>query len=353
MNFTYKSFPNQVYFGAGQIQKLPSILKNYLHNPTDKVLVLAEARVQAHVERLETSLGKEVVHHFDKIIQHVPQTLVEEGLKVTNKLQPKVMLSIGGGSAVGLAKALALKNHLPIIAVPTTFAGSEQTNIWGISNEEGKTTGRDDVVLPQVVVYDPELTQTMPQRLAVMSAMNAMAHLMEAVYSPTGNPITRNQALLGMQQLKKGLENIAQQKAFTTEANEQILLGAYLAGRALCEVTMALHHKAAHVLGGSFGMQHAEVHTVLQTYVLAYQWPHLSTEIQQDFKLTLGNNPPLALKMLAENAGAPTTLEEIGFDQADIGKAVRIMLANPYPNPAPLVESQLLVMLERAFEGRV
>ncbi|HAS40250.1 MAG TPA: maleylacetate reductase [Microscillaceae bacterium] len=353
MNFTYKSFPGQVHFGAGKLKELPHLLKNYLSDPNDKVLVLAEARVQPQVDALVEALGRESVHHFDKVIQHVPQTLVAEALTVANHLQPKVMLSIGGGSSVGLAKALALENRLPIIAVPTTFAGSEQTNIWGISNETGKTTGRNDVVLPQVVIYDPALTQTMPQRLAVMSAMNAMAHLMEAVYSPTGNPVTRNQALLGMQTLKSGLENIAQQKSFTPAANEQILFGAYLAGRALCEVTMALHHKAAHVLGGSFGMQHAEVHTVLQTYVLAYQWPHLSAEVQQDFVKVWGENPPLGLKNLAANAGAPTTLEEIGFDQADIGKAVRIMLANPYPNPAPLVESQLLVMLEKAFEGRV
>jgi len=353
MNFTYQSFPNQVHFGAGKIKELPMLLKSYLKSSDNKVLVLAEARVQPQVDALIEVLGREVVHHFAKIIQHVPQTLVEEALAVTREVQPKVMLAIGGGSSVGLAKALALKNKLPIIAVPTTFAGSEQTNIWGISNEMGKTTGRDDVVLPQVVIYDPTLTQTMPQRLAVMSAMNAMAHLMEAVYSPTGNPITRNQALLGIQTLKKGLDTIAQQKSFTPMANEQILFGAYLAGRALCEVTMALHHKAAHVLGGSFGMQHAEVHTVLQAYVLAYQWPHLSAEIQQDFIGILGENPPLGLKNLAANAGVPTTLEEIGFDQADIGKAVRIMMANPYPNPAPLMESQLLVMLEKAFEGRM
>ena len=263
------------------------------------------------------------------------------------------MLSIGGGSSVGLAKALALQNRLPIIAVPTTFAGSEQTNIWGISNEDGKTTGREDIVLPREVVYDPELTQTMPKRLAVMSAMNAMAHLMEAVYSPTGNPISRHHALLGMQELKKGLKNIAYQKTFTAEANEQILFGAYLAGKTLCEVSMSLHHKAAHVLGGSFGMQHAEVHTVLQAYVLAYQWPHLSSEIQQDFVAVLGESPALALKNLAADAGAPTTLEEIGFAQEDITQAVNIMLSKPYPNPAPLVESQLLVMLEKAFEGRI
>lgn len=353
MNFTYKSFPNQIHFGAGKIQELPNILNNYLTEPNDKVMVFAESWVQAKIDALVEAVGAEKVHHFSKIIQHVPQTLVEEALATCNQVKPKVMLSIGGGSSVGLAKALALQNRLPIIAVPTTFAGSEQTNIWGISNEEGKTTGRDDIVLPREVVYDPELTQTMPKRLAVMSAMNAMAHLMEAVYSPTGNPISRHHALLGIKELKKGLENIARQKAFTAEANEQILFGAYLAGKTLAEVSMSLHHKAAHVLGGSFGMQHAEVHTVLQAYVLAYQWPHLSSEIQQDFVDVLGENPSLTLQTLAANAGAPTTLEEIGFAQEDISKAVKIMLSKPYPNPAPLVEAQLLVLLEKAFEGRI
>ena len=265
-----------------------------------------------------------------------------------------MLVSIGGGSSLGLAKALAIESRLPIIAVPTTFAGSEQTNIWGITTREGKTTGRSDWVLPRVVIYDPDLTITMPLDLAVTSAMNAMAHLMEAIYSPGGNPITRYNALLGMKELKKGLEEVAKSKSLTREANEKILFGAYLAGKSLCEVSMSLHHKTAHVLGGSFEMEHASVHTVLQPYVLAYQWPYLSELMQQDFINVLENDyPPKALRALASEAGANTDLESIGFNRSDIEEAARIIVSKPYENIGPITEVGIIEMLTSAYEGKL
>jgi alcohol dehydrogenase class IV len=277
---------------------------------------------------------------------------VDEAREVAEQTQPFAYVAIGGGSAIGLAKGLAIEDGRPIIAVPTTFAGSEQTNIFGISTEDGKTTGRDDRALPQVVVYDPNLTATMPKGLAVTSAMNAMAHLMEALYSPSGNPVTRSLAMQGMKTLKAGLETMAESDRLTQEANEQIQFGAYLAGKCLCEVDMALHHKTAHVLGGSFGMDHSKVHTVLQPYVLAYQWPYLDKAIQEDFKEALASeNPAQVLKDLAANASAPTTLEAIGFQEADIEKAAFIMAANPYANIAPLSKEGLAGMLRNAYDG--
>jgi len=349
MNFEYRSFPNTTYFGYGKISILPDLLKDY-----KKAMVFAGEIMENYVNDLIATLGQDRISQFSNIVQHVPETLVHEAQTRLNEVNPDVLISIGGGSSLGLAKALALECKLPIIAVPTTFAGSEQTNIWGITTQDGKTTGRSDWVLPKVVIYDPNMTINMPLQLAVTSAMNAMAHLMEAIYSPSGNPITRYNALLGMKELKNGLEGVAKSKTLTREANEKILFGAYLAGKSLCEVAMSLHHKTAHVLGGSFGMDHAKVHTVLQPYVLAYQWPYLSELMQKDFINVLENNyPPKALRALASAAGANTDLESIGFNRTDIEKSARIIVSKPYENIGPITETGMIEMLTNAYEGRL
>lgn len=347
MYFEYRSFPNQVYFGEGQLEKLPKLVQ---HFPT--ILVIAGQRVDSVVDELEEQLEPNQLFRFSKIIQHVPQHLVDQANEIVKVKKPNAYLAIGGGSAIGLAKALALECERPIIAVPTTFAGSEQTNIYGISSKSGKKTGRDDRVLPQLVFYDPRLTITMPKTLAVTSAMNAMAHLMEALYAPNRNPVTSQLAMQGMIALKKGLEMLTMNHHLTPEANELLQYGAYLAGKCLCEVSMALHHKAAHVLGGTFGLEHSKVHTVLQSYVLEYQWPYLSSDIQAEFRQALSSDtPPITLRVLAAEAGAPTNLQSIGFKKADIEKAANIMAANPYANIAPLSKEGLKGMLERAYGG--
>ncbi|PTB92798.1 maleylacetate reductase, partial [Marivirga lumbricoides] len=193
MNFTYTSYPNQVLFGKGKTEELPSILRPY-----NKVMAMGEERWSSHIEKVSKALGDNKLYYFPEIIQHVPQHLVEKAMVKLKEEKPDVLLAFGGGSSVGLAKALALETKLPIIAVPTTYSGSEQTYIWGISSEEGKTTGKSMDVMPKVVIYDANLTATLPLSLAVTSGMNAMAHLMEAIYAPNGNPVTRHHALLGV-----------------------------------------------------------------------------------------------------------------------------------------------------------
>ena len=328
---------------------LPQLLKDY-----DKVMIIASKRMSGYVDQLNTELGTDRVSWFSNIIQHVPETLVEEARTFREEHHPGVLVAIGGGSAIGLSKALSLDEYIPQIAVPTTFSGSEQTNIYGISSGGVKRTGRDDRVLPGVVIYDPELILTMPKNLAVTSAMNAMAHVMEAMYSPSGNPVTSYIAMQGMNAIKNGIRELAVSNSLTGNVIEKLFFGSFLAGRCLCEVEMALHHKAAHVLGGSFGMEHSSVHTVLQPYVLAHQWPYLSEELQNNFKNILeSEHPPKALKELAENAGAKTNLKSIGFKEDDIEKAAGMIASKPYANLAPISKEGLAKMLYNAYHGRI
>jgi alcohol dehydrogenase class IV len=350
MNFThfeYTSFPNKVFFGEGSFSTVAKLLANY-----DKAFVIAGERQAACVQQLIDELGKERVIHFSNIVQHVPVELVEQARQQQVQAQTNVLVAIGGGSAIGLAKALALQNEHDIIAVPTTYAGSEMTNIWGLTTTAGKTTGRDMKVLPKYVVYDPMFTANMPTSLAATSAMNAMAHLMEAVYAHDTNPITYGYALDGMRKLREGLELLATTKQMTIQINQLLQYGSFIAGKALCDVSMSLHHKLAHVLGGTFGLAHADVHTVLQAYVLEYQWDALSSSVQQDFKEALQHPyPPVALQTLAKNVKAPTQLKEIGFTEKDIDKAVDTVLAKPYANPKPITKAGLEQLLQNALGG--
>jgi alcohol dehydrogenase class IV len=349
MQFTYRSFDQRVHFGSEKVQELPALLRDF-----NTVLIIASERWQSIVHNLQEALPGTAVHHWPEVIQHVPQVLVDRGSAFRQKHTPDAVVSIGGGSAIGLGKALALDEYLPHFALTTTFAGSEQTNIYGISQEGGKTTGRDDRVLPHTVIYDPDLTLTMPKKLAVPSAMNAMAHLVEALYAPAGNPITRALAMEGMVAIRKGLQKIAVTDGLTPKANEQLLYGAYLAGKCLNEVSMALHHKAAHVLGGTFGLEHSLVHTVLQGYVLAYQWPHLPVAQQADFQSALDHTfPPRQLLDLAAGGGAPTKLSEIGFKEEHIDRAAEEILKKPYTNVRPVTREGLVRLLHQAHSGQL
>lgn len=346
-SFEYSSFPIQVHFGRGTFSKLPELLKG-----SQKAFIIASPRLQNRVTKLSSSIGSERIFHFDEVIQHVPSSLVEKALAQQKIQKTDILVAIGGGSAIGLAKAMAFQLKQPIIAIPSTFSGSEMTNIWGISKDGLKTTGRDASVLPKDVVYDPELTENMPKDLAVKSAFNALAHLMEAAYAPDTNPITYNTSLLGINKIIAGLELLKTPEKLTPQANELLLFGAFLAGKGLGEVSMSLHHKAAHTLGGSFGMDHASVHTVIQPYVFAYQWDSLEKSLQKDFQKAYDHEfPPLKVQSLIRDLAAPISLKEIGFLEKNIEEAVGIMLSKPYANPKPLEKEGLTQMLNQAFAG--
>ena len=416
MNFDYRTLPSRTVFGSGKWKELPGYLSQY-----SRVMIIASSRMQPLTEYLINEMGTGRVSVFSRIIQHVPQDLVDEASELAEGFRPDVLVAIGGGSAIGLAKAIVITRAkkqfdddpplagnpsyesqspdlspitskssdpqspglkstepLSIIALPTTFSGSEQTDIWGISSPEGKDTGRSDLVLPELVIYDPDLFQVLPSGLAVTSAMNAMAHLVEAVYAPNGNPITKGQALQGIRALKTGLQALAHLEPVPGEVQsghipaedyfeipvgtaEQLLFGAFLAGKCLREVSMSLHHKTAHVLGGSFGLDHASVHTVLLPHVLRYQWPHLPGEIRRDFEEALGPDPAAELRSLTKNAGGPVDLKTIGFGREnaireksihpEIEKTAETILSKPYDNPAPLEKDRLVQMLNNAWNG--
>lgn len=316
--------------------------------------MIGTGRYNTLIDEIRELPNVEVVHHFDKVVQHVPKESVDKAVEQIQNSGAEVILAIGGGSSVGLAKAMVLDHPLPIWSVTTTYSGSEVTNIYGISTEGKKQVGRADVVMPEKVFHDPALSISLPLELAATSATNAFAHLAEAVYSHKINPVTYELSMLGMSHLLKGMRSLAQEEKLTKETNEDLLFGAYLAGKSLCEVTMGLHHKTAHVLGGNFGMEHSQVHTVILSYTLAYQWEFLSGSLQDDLKEIFDAEfPPAALKKLIEDMGAATDLKNIGFKEKDIPEAAQQICAIDFESPAPITPKNIEEMLENAFNGKI
>jgi maleylacetate reductase len=260
-------------------------------------------------------------------------------------------VAIGGGSTTGLAKAIAFVSDLPILAVPTTYAGSEMTPIWGLTEKGRKTTGRDPRVLPKTVLYDPHLTLTMPPSLSATSGMNSIAHCVEALYAQEVNPIISMIAEEGIRALAESLPVIVKEPG-NLEARGRALYGAWLGGMALGSVGMALHHKLCHTLGGSYNLPHAETHTVVLPHATAYNALAAPEAMARVARALSTESAAAGLYDLAAALGAPASLAEIGMKAADLDHAADLSVQDPYYNPSPITREGIRTLLGNAFEGR-
>lgn len=283
---------------------------------------------------------------------HVPIETVNDVLQVVKTFDIDGCVAAGGGSTIGLAKAIALETGLPILAIPTTYAGSEMTPIWGLTKAGIKTTGRDSKVLPKTVIYDPELTCGLPDFISATSGMNAIAHCVEALYSETQNPVTSLMAEQGIKALAESLPLVVKNPT-DIEARAQAQYGAWFAGAVLGVVGMAVHHKLCHTLGGSFNLPHAEVHTVIIPHATYFNREHAPQAMAAIGRaLNVGADDAAgALFDLAKSIGAPMSLEEIGMRESDIDRAAELATQNPYYNPRPIDREGIKLLLFKAFQG--
>ena len=261
------------------------------------------------------------------------------------------LVAVGGGSTIGLAKAIALRTGLPQVAIPTTYAGSEMTDILGETEGGAKTTRRSEAVRPEAVIYDVELTRSLPPGLSATSGLNAIAHAAEALYARDGNPVIALMAEEGVRALAAALPAIVADPG-DMAARGDALYGAWLCGLCLGSASMALHHKLAHVLGGSFDLPHAETHAVLLPHAVAYNAPAAPVAMARLAHALGGRNPALALFDLAGRLGAPRALRDIGMPEDGLDRAVEAAVANPYWNPRPLEAGALRALLADAWAGR-
>ena len=345
--FVFASRFPRVVFGAGALQQLGREIELL---GAKRALVVSTPEQAASAQRIADLLGDRAASIFPKAVMHLPIETAREARDEARRLGADCAVAIGGGSTTGLGKAIALDSGLPILAIPTTYAGSEMTPIWGLTEAGVKKTGRDVRVLPRTVIYDPELTLTLPLKMTVTSALNAIAHAAEGLYAHDGNPIMNLMAEEGIRASAAALMPLAANPR-DIDARGDALYGAWLCGAVLGSVAMGLHHKLCHTLGGSFNLPHADVHTVILPHALAYNAWHAPAAMQAIARALGVGDAPLGIHQLAASNGAPTSLEAIGMPADGLDRAADLAVTNQYPNPRPLERAALRALLQRAFDG--
>jgi maleylacetate reductase len=346
--FTYEALPARVIFGVGSLERLSDEVARL---GAERALVLCTPEQRGQAEDIARRLGPRCAGIYAQAVMHVPIESAREARAQARRLAADCAVAIGGGSTTGLAKAIALESPLPIVAIPTTYAGSEMTPIYGITEAGVKKTGRNPRVLPRTVIYDPTLTLSLPLGLSVTSAINAMAHCVEALYAQDANPITALTAEEGIRAIARGLPAVVQRPS-DLDARGTVLYGAWLAGASLGAVGMALHHKLCHTLGGSFNLPHAETHTVILPHAVAYNAQAAPEAIGRVARALGAADAATELFDLETRLGAPTALKGLGMKEGDLDEAARLATQSPYYNPRPISLDEIRKLLDDAFHGR-
>lgn len=343
---------SRVVFGNGRISDVAAEVERL---GCSRVMLVSGGFEAAYAENIADQLGEQVVARFTDVVMHVPVDVADRAVAVARGAGADVVVALGGGSSTGTAKAIAKETHLPIVAVPTTYAGSEMTSIWGLTDKARKTTGRDIAVLPKTVIYDPELTLSLPPDLSAASGMNALAHLVEGLYAPAVSPVLAVQAEEGVRALAASLPRVVADPD-DLEARGEALYGAWLAGWILGTCGMGIHHKICHTLGGTYNLPHAPTHSAVITYATDFNAeaaPAAMAAIVRALRAAGRDAEDAAASIwdLAAEIGAPTSLGAIGFDAANIDEAVDIVVAGQPTNPRPVEPDGVRALLQAAHEG--
>jgi len=347
-DFDHIVLAQRIRFGTG---KAAEILHEELAGRGAQRVMLIASEFEQEIARGVTRDIEVLVNHQD-VAPHVPIDKANSARDVALANNIDTIVCVGGGSTTGLAKAVALTSGIPIVAVPTTYAGSEATNVWGLTEESRKTTGVDNAVLPVTIIYDASLTLSLPIDLSIASGMNGMAHCVDSMWAPRTDPLARSLAEEGIRALARGLRGIAIDGS-NIESREWALFGAYASASSFSSAGSGLHHKICHVLGGRFNLPHAQTHTVILPHVLAFNVV-ASPEADERISRALGAQTALGgLTRLYEELNAPRALQDFGYSHNDIAESVDlIMEVVPPTNPRKVSAADLTAILENALRGK-
>lgn len=347
LEFDHTTLGQRVLFGRGAAADNTATALQDLG--AERVLLIADAFAMGLSDEIASRVN--VVERIHDIVQHVPADRADAATELAQQCEADALVTIGGGSSTGLAKIVALRTGLPIVAVPTTFAGSEATNVWGLTTDARKETGSDIRVLPKVIVYDVTLSTGLPAQLAMSSGLNALAHAVDGFWAPRADPINSALGAEGVRALVPGLRGLAADPA-DLAARERTLFGAYLAAVAFASAGSAMHHKICHVLGGAYNLPHAEMHAVVLPYVAAFNMPAAPEAAERVSSAVGGGSPAAGLWSLRDELGAPPSLAAVGMREEDIPEAARLALAAiPSSNPRPVELEDLETLLRAAWAG--
>lgn len=346
--FVHTSHPARVVFGHGTVGELAEEVKRL---GASRVLLLSSPPLAEASARVRDALGGLLAAEFDGAVMHTPTDVTEAALAVLEESGADCLVSVGGGSTTGLSKALALRTDLPQVVVPTTYAGSEVTPVLGETRDGHKVTQSSAAILPETVVYDVDFTLSLPLPMSITSGVNAMAHAVEALYSADADPDTDRRALEAISLIGRALPMLAADPA-DRDARADLLEAAWLAGTCLASVGMGLHHKLCHTLGGSFGLPHAETHTVILPHAMAYNAPAAPDVMRRIARALDVPDAPTGVYDLIASLGGPTSLRGLGMPESELGRAAELAVATPYPNPRELTAEGLGSLLSDAWHDR-
>ncbi|GAB2184276.1 maleylacetate reductase [Roseibium sp. LAB1] len=344
--FTYRGSAAHIVFGAGKRNDAGTWVEKL---GCSRALVLATTHQEDDAIALSDQLGSLSVGVFANAAMHTPVEVTEEAMEQVRSKNVDCVVALGGGSTTGLGKAIAYRTDLPQVVIPTTYAGSEVTPILGQTEAGRKTTVRGDSILPEVVIYDPDLTMGLPLGMSVTSGLNAMAHAAEALYAQDRNPVSSLMATEGLTAFKAALPALVVDPS-DADARANALYGAWLCGTVLGTVGMALHHKICHTLGGSFETPHAETHAIMLPHTVGFNAAVVSSQLQPVVEI-FGSTPGAALFDFSASIGAPQALKDLGLTEADLDRAAKIATEAPYWNPRPIYRSSIRNLLQDAWEG--
>lgn len=344
--FTYTANPARIVFGPGSLVHVAEEIRQL---GGTRALILSTPFQRDDAERLNERLGELGAGVFANATMHTPVDITERAIAAYDQAGADCVVALGGGSTIGLGKAIAYRNDAPQVVIATTYAGSEVTPILGQTENGVKTTVKAASILPEAVIYDAELTLGLPIDMSVTSGLNAMAHALEGLYAKERNPITALMAVEGIRGLKKALPTIVKDPA-NVEARSNALYGSWLCGTVLGTVGMALHHKLCHTLGGSFDLPHAETHAIMLPHTAAYNAQAAGDVLAPVAKL-FGGELGTGLYDFAASLGAPLALKDLGLAEADLERAADLAVKNPYWNPRPVERGAVRALLQRAWRG--
>jgi len=347
MRFDHDSLAQRVRFASGGARSNLAAEVDLLGS--QRIMVVASSAEKELAEQVTAGLPVAVVH--DEVVMHVPTDVADRARSVAEFHDVDLLVSVGGGSTTGLAKAVALTTGVPIVAVPTTYAGSEATNVWGLTEASKKTTGVDARVLPRAVIYDAALMVSLPVDLSIASGLNALAHCVDSLWAPRADPINAALAAEGIRALNLGLPAVVDDPT-GLDGREHSLYGAYLSAVAFASAGSGLHHKICHVLGGMFDLPHAQTHAVVLPHVLAFNAPS-APEAAVRIAAAFGSDDAVSgLAMLRSKLSAPRALRDYGMPEDGIeAAAAAIVAAAPASNPTAVTQDNIVTLLQAAWEG--
>ncbi|BFG80578.1 maleylacetate reductase [Paraburkholderia terrae] len=345
-SFTYNINPGRILFGPGTLNIVADEIERL---GMKRALILSTPFQRAHSQKLADRLGPLAVGVFSEAAMHTPVAVTLKAIEAFEAAGADCLVALGGGSTIGLGKAIAWRNDAPQIVVATTYAGSEVTPILGQTENGIKTTVRDRKILPEVVIYDPELTVELPVGMSVTSGLNAMAHAVEGVYARDRNPVSSLMAVEGVRALRDSLRVIVKHPD-NLAARSKALYGSWLCGSVLGTVGMSLHHKLCHTLGGSFNLPHAETHAIVLPHSAAYNAQAAAGDLQPLAEL-FGGSIGDGLFDFAGSLGAPFALKDIGLRESQLDRVADLAVKNPYWNPRPIERRAVRSLLQRAWAG--